>query len=192
MAERVNRRELIIDTASTLFRKHGYTQTSVRQIAEEVGVTEAALYYHFKDGKRELLSEVFECEMPDLVALLDDCDDADSLDEFIHKFGETMAETMPARLDTVRWIISEFNKMDDAEKALFHEKQIRFHNRMTEIIGRFVDDEAQAYRTAWLIILTSFGYGLFFVNMEMDKIAEFSIDDMLDTLSQALTGTLKP
>lgn len=192
MAERVNRRDLIINTASELFRKNGYTQTSVRQIAEEVGVTEAALYYHFKDGKRELLSEVFECEMPDLVGVLDHCEDVESLNEFVHTYGRLMSETMPIRLDKVRWIISEFGNMDINEKALFHDKHMRFHNRMAEIVERFVDDNSKAHRISWLITLTTFGYGLFFVNMEMDQVADFSAEDLLNTLTQALSGDLQP
>jgi AcrR family transcriptional regulator len=64
MSDRINRKDLIIEIASDLFLKQGYEATSVRQIADAVGVTEAALYYHFKEGKRELLQAVFACQMP--------------------------------------------------------------------------------------------------------------------------------
>jgi AcrR family transcriptional regulator len=40
-------RELILDAALELFIEQGYDKTSLRQIAERVGVTKAALYYHF-------------------------------------------------------------------------------------------------------------------------------------------------
>jgi TetR/AcrR family transcriptional regulator, cholesterol catabolism regulator len=49
--DRINRRDQIIDTAAQLFQEQGYTATSVRQIADAVGVTEAALYYHFLNAK---------------------------------------------------------------------------------------------------------------------------------------------
>ena len=68
MPERINRRDNIVDAAAHLFVQNGYDATSVRQIADVVGVTEAALYYHFKDGKRELMQAVLECNMPDLMS----------------------------------------------------------------------------------------------------------------------------
>jgi len=64
--QKTNRRDLIVETAARLFIEQGYTATSVRRIAEAVGCTEAALYYHFKDGKRQLLQAVVESEISQL------------------------------------------------------------------------------------------------------------------------------
>jgi AcrR family transcriptional regulator len=41
-------RATILRTAMRLFVEQGYDRTSLREIAEEVGVTKAALYYHFR------------------------------------------------------------------------------------------------------------------------------------------------
>jgi AcrR family transcriptional regulator len=38
----------ILDIALELFAEHGYEKTSLREIADRLGVTKAALYYHFK------------------------------------------------------------------------------------------------------------------------------------------------
>jgi AcrR family transcriptional regulator len=40
-------RDRILDVALELFTEQGYDGTSLRQIAEQLGVTKAALYYHF-------------------------------------------------------------------------------------------------------------------------------------------------
>ncbi|MFI9205739.1 TetR/AcrR family transcriptional regulator [Streptomyces sp. NPDC053048] len=48
-------RERIQRTALALFVSRGYEKTSLREIAEELGVTKAALYYHFKT-KEDILS----------------------------------------------------------------------------------------------------------------------------------------
>ncbi|MFG3702134.1 TetR family transcriptional regulator [Micromonospora sp. NPDC047620] len=61
-------REQILDAASTLFSVNGYRATSMRRIAEEVGTTKAALYYHFP-GKEDILARLTE-------PLLDELDDA--------------------------------------------------------------------------------------------------------------------
>jgi TetR/AcrR family transcriptional regulator, regulator of cefoperazone and chloramphenicol sensitivity len=40
-------RQRILDIATELFRDRGYAGTSIRDIAEGLGMTKAALYYHF-------------------------------------------------------------------------------------------------------------------------------------------------
>jgi AcrR family transcriptional regulator len=50
-------RERIQGIALERFTSHGYDQTSLREIAEDLGVTKAALYYHFK-SKEEILDSL--------------------------------------------------------------------------------------------------------------------------------------
>ena len=47
-------RQRILDVALDLFVEQGYEKTSLREIAERVGVTKAALYYHFQ-SKEEIV-----------------------------------------------------------------------------------------------------------------------------------------
>src|SRR5262245_10301027 len=47
-------RERILDVALDHFPRRGYTETSLREIAVELGVSKAALYYHF-ESKQDLL-----------------------------------------------------------------------------------------------------------------------------------------
>jgi TetR/AcrR family transcriptional regulator, cholesterol catabolism regulator len=50
-------RDRILDEAATLFIRHGYDGTSLRQLADMVGMKAGSLYYHFA-SKDELLTEV--------------------------------------------------------------------------------------------------------------------------------------
>lgn len=52
-------RQRIQDVALALFAEQGYEKTSLREIAERLDVTKAALYYHFKT-KEEILVSIFE------------------------------------------------------------------------------------------------------------------------------------
>jgi AcrR family transcriptional regulator len=47
-------RERILDAALDLFIEKGFDKTSLREIAEQLGVTKAALYYHFA-SKEDIL-----------------------------------------------------------------------------------------------------------------------------------------
>ncbi len=64
----------ILRAALELFAEHGYGATSMRQIAEQLGITKAALYYHF-DSKEDivhaLLADV-ERQVRDLADWADD------------------------------------------------------------------------------------------------------------------------
>jgi AcrR family transcriptional regulator len=50
-------RRLILDTAARLLRSGGYHQTTLREIAEAVGIRKASLYYHF-GSKEEIVEAV--------------------------------------------------------------------------------------------------------------------------------------
>jgi len=52
-------RGAIRDVAIELFGKHGYERTSLREIAEGLGMTKAALYYHYP-SKQALLLAIIE------------------------------------------------------------------------------------------------------------------------------------
>lgn len=53
----MTRRDQIIHAAARLFREKGYRATSIRDLGEGLGITSAALYYHFRN-KDEILCEV--------------------------------------------------------------------------------------------------------------------------------------
>jgi AcrR family transcriptional regulator len=54
--ERSSTRQRILDVALQLFVEQGYDGTSLREIAEKLGVTKAALYYHFESKEDILLA----------------------------------------------------------------------------------------------------------------------------------------
>ncbi len=56
---RTDTRARILEVASRHFRERGYSVTSMQEIADELGVTKAALYYHF-ESKAEILHALVE------------------------------------------------------------------------------------------------------------------------------------
>lgn len=51
-------RERVLMAADRLFTERGYQLVTLRDIAQEVGIRHASLYYHFPQGKEELFIEV--------------------------------------------------------------------------------------------------------------------------------------
>ena len=59
----------ILAAARELFAQHGVQQTSLRDIAEKLGVTKPALYYHF-DSREALLASIVQPLLDDMDAFV--------------------------------------------------------------------------------------------------------------------------
>jgi AcrR family transcriptional regulator len=68
-ARRTDTRERILDTAAELFSERGYAGTSIRDIAERLDVTKAALYYHFA-SKAEILHALVDKPLESMRAVI--------------------------------------------------------------------------------------------------------------------------
>ncbi|MFG2139148.1 TetR/AcrR family transcriptional regulator [Streptomyces sp. NPDC048650] len=99
-ARRGNTRQRIQDVALELFSAQGYEKTSLREIAEELEVTKAALYYHFKT-KEDIVISLFE-------------DLRRPIDELI-----TWAEAQPRTLATKTELIRRYSDSLRAAEPLF-------------------------------------------------------------------------
>jgi TetR/AcrR family transcriptional regulator, cholesterol catabolism regulator len=56
--ENTDARERVLAVAERLFSESGYQMVTLRDIARELGLRHASLYYHFPQGKEELYIEV--------------------------------------------------------------------------------------------------------------------------------------
>ncbi|MFD5735418.1 MULTISPECIES: TetR/AcrR family transcriptional regulator [Streptomyces] len=86
-----NTRQRIQDVALGLFSEQGYEKTSLREIAEKLEVTKAALYYHFKT-KEDIVISLFQ-------------DLSRPIDELI-----VWAEEQPRSLETKREVIRRYSE----------------------------------------------------------------------------------
>jgi AcrR family transcriptional regulator len=66
-------RQQILDTAQRLFIERGYIATSLQMIADELGLTKAAVYYHFR-AKSDILHAAMEPGVRRMEALLDEAE----------------------------------------------------------------------------------------------------------------------
>lgn len=71
-------RERIQAVALELFTLQGFEKTSLREIAERLGVTKAALYYHFP-SKTELIRSLVTPMVDDIDVLLEDAEAAETV-----------------------------------------------------------------------------------------------------------------
>ncbi|MFE3937773.1 TetR/AcrR family transcriptional regulator [Streptomyces goshikiensis] len=97
-------RQRIQDVALELFAEQGYEKTSLREIAERLEVTKAALYYHFKT-KEDIIISLFD----DLTG---------PVDELIE-----WAQEQPKTLEMKREVLRRYSEAMAAGASLFRFKQ---------------------------------------------------------------------
>jgi AcrR family transcriptional regulator len=149
-------RDRIVHEATTLFSELGVGATSMRMIAERLGVTKAALYYHF-ESKEQLHFEIH-------LALIDEV--LDQLEQ-IASGDEPPADQVRA---VVRLILHSVADHRDAFTILLREgagltgppwnelteKRARFRGRVKDIVsagmaaGDIVTDDAEVATLALL------------------------------------------
>ncbi|WP_030785655.1 TetR/AcrR family transcriptional regulator [Streptomyces sp. NRRL S-920] len=99
---RGNTRQRIQDVALELFAEQGYEKTSLREIAERLDVTKAALYYHFKT-KEDILTSIFD-------------DSTRPIDELIAWGHE---QPQPPSLDARKQVLSRYSEILVGAAPLF-------------------------------------------------------------------------
>jgi len=67
-----NRRGEILAAATDLFYEYGYQKASLRDLSRKVGLTQAAIYYHFRN-KEEILYTIIEKSSNELYFTLKSC-----------------------------------------------------------------------------------------------------------------------
>jgi AcrR family transcriptional regulator len=91
-------RERILAVASELFVEQGYDATSLRQIADRLGFTKAALYYHFQ-SKEDLLAALLEPADELIRELLQRLEATSSIDEW----GDALEWVVGAFFDHIQF-----------------------------------------------------------------------------------------
>lgn len=102
--EGLDRREEILAVSLDLFSTHGFEATSIRQIASRVGISDPALYSHFK-SKQEILEELFEIHGPKGVYSAAENLDLKEASKSPRRFAEDVLEKLAER-----WFIPAENK----------------------------------------------------------------------------------
>jgi AcrR family transcriptional regulator len=125
-------RERIQQTAIALFSEHGYEHTSLREIAEQLGVTKAALYYHFKT-KEDIAASFFDSYAEDLDRICDWGDtrprELDTRTELLRRYAEVIRSHVPVLrfMQNNQAALTRLDRM-----SVFRLRQRRLHALLVE------------------------------------------------------------
>ncbi|MYT33504.1 MULTISPECIES: TetR/AcrR family transcriptional regulator [unclassified Streptomyces] len=182
---RGNTRQRIQDVALELFSEHGYEKTSLREIAERLDVTKAALYYHFKT-KEDIVISLFE-------------DLGRPIDELI-----AWAQEQPRTLETKQEIIRRYHESLRSAEPLFRFMQenqatvreltigLRFKERMLTLYGLLKENDAELVdQVRCLTALFSMHAGMFAMQ-DMEGDPEEKREAILRVATELVTAANPP
>ncbi|HMK64084.1 MAG TPA: TetR/AcrR family transcriptional regulator [Acidimicrobiales bacterium] len=129
-------RERILDVALDLFVEHGYDGTSLRQIAERLGITKAALYYYFASKDDILMALHMRVHEFSRVAIGALGDDPVTLETWATLLAGVMDQMMAQR---PLFLMHERNQA--AIEKLHHQEHAEAHDDLDTQLRRLLSDE---------------------------------------------------
>jgi AcrR family transcriptional regulator len=179
-------RQRIQDEALELFAEQGYEKTSLREIAEHLGVTNAALYYHFKT-KEEIIVSLFEDLTKPIQELIEwgkgQPHSLETKQEIIRRYSEALRDAAPL-----------FRFMQE-NQATVRELRIGelFKNRMIEMRDIIYDPDAdQVDQVRCISAKFTLHAGMFVlqhVNADPEEKRRAVLEVATDLVRQAHAGT---
>jgi AcrR family transcriptional regulator len=130
-------RQQILDASLRLFSERGFARTTVRDIARQAGITDAAIYYHF-DSKRELLEALVEergflSNLQNLARMQADA----PLQETLHWTARGAINIMDENRDFLRLIIMEGLGGDEAALEQYDRLLGLWESALTAVLQRY-------------------------------------------------------
>jgi AcrR family transcriptional regulator len=157
---RADTRGRIQSVALELFAEQGYDKTSLREIAERLDVTKAALYYHFK-SKEDIVTSLVE-------------DYFSAMDELV-AWGRTQPNTPEYRAEVLRRYYSIVAGAGEVFRMLQHNqasvnslahaknRSELFRERMDALVGLLTEPDAPlASQLRAAVALASVSFGCMF------------------------------
>jgi AcrR family transcriptional regulator len=122
------RRQQIIDVSTNIFYEYGYHKASIRNISERMGITKAAIYYHFHD-KEEILYTIVDQASNELLfafqsAISEKKDPIENLRNLILKqiyYSKSQRKKVKILVDDLKFLSGVYQKLiRDKQRTIFH------------------------------------------------------------------------
>lgn len=156
-------RARIQQVALELFAEQGYERTSLREIAERLGVTKAALYYHFK-SKEDIVLGITEDYFSEFDALIDWARAQPPGPETRHAVIERYLDIVRSGSEVFRFI--ERNQAAMRETPGHKQRFEQFRPRLEALADVLVPDQSPRARIRTTMALLSVNFGWIFFSRD--------------------------
>ncbi len=136
-----SRKKHIRDTAQNLFRKKGYTATSMRLIADEVGIKAASLYNHFKKKEEILASICFDMALQFFDALEEVKSKATDPVEMLSEAIRAHVQVIISNLDASAVFLHEWRSLDKENLLEFKAQRKLYESNFHQIVEKGIQEK---------------------------------------------------
>lgn len=152
--KKLSRRAQIQAKATSLFRERGYNASSMRHLAEHLGMEAASLYNHIT-GKQELLKEICFSVAHAFIKQLDELEET-SLSEVekMEKIIRFHIKMMIEQFERVYVSNRDWKHLDEPALSTFLSERRTYEKRLSAIIERGIDNGQFAARNTYVSVLT--------------------------------------
>jgi AcrR family transcriptional regulator len=168
-------RQQILETAQRLFTEYGYDATSLQMIADDLGLTKAAVYYHFR-AKVDIRHEIMRPRVERLRTLLDEAAAIRGrrarVEHLVNGFVDFFVAFRQYDLTTID-IAAKREKLDDEPLSM----------RLRALTLLFGDNPTAAERLAFMAVSVIPGY--------LPELADLSDEELREALRTTMMHILR-
>ena len=151
----VSTKDLIIDTAEQLFAQFGYLGVSMMDIADSLGITKAALYYHF-DSKEKIYLKVLDGAFKEFSETIQKVigDENLSIEKRFRKTITAYLDFCLEKRDLAKLTMQKLSKNDDNIVSFIAELKVKIARQLEPTVkeflvykkqSRFIDSKIATY-----------------------------------------------
>jgi AcrR family transcriptional regulator len=186
----INRKEQIIDAAALLFKQKGYSTTTMRDLATELGIEAASIYHHIK-SKEELLESICFGMANKFISNAKEVNDIYfNAEEKLRLAVKLHVETITENQNQSSVFLSEWRNLSEPKLTLFKQLRHQYENQFTIILmdGENEDIFDQVDKKfAVLSILSTIN----FVNEWYKQDGKMNAAEIAEKLSNFIMGGLR-
>ena len=130
------RQKQLYDAAARLFASQGYHATSLRELAEALGLNKSSLYHYF-DSKQELLYQLLDDYISEALAGIQSLcagprDPEEKLADFMRYYTRFYARD----LDRLALLVNEVDNLEPRYRKVLEKKERRYLAALTDIFAQ--------------------------------------------------------
>lgn len=187
--KKASKKDLILKQASKMFREKGFTATSMRDLAESIGIEAASLYNHIQ-SKSEILQEIIFRTANDCNVHLDNIDHGRDNIKKVESLIRFHVQMMINRVDDYYVMVNEWIHLSEPYLTNFTTQRRNYVQKMEAIIDDGIQNKEMKPVLPYVAMLTilSSVRGLEFWHRSEKKISPQVLED---NLVNHLIGGLK-
>jgi AcrR family transcriptional regulator len=190
-------RDVILDTSAKLFSERGYKAVSIRDIAQACGMTNAALYYHFKNKEDLFLAMLQRDHERNLIALQEAASGPGDLREDLKRLVTQYAAITCRRRQSFQTLRRDLNNLEGVRgHKLFAEMHTSFMRPLEERLAQAqADGEIQpGDERLYARLLHGMVIALTFIGRpdKSRKVSEQELDTAVEVFLKGVEKSQKP